>query len=90
MAKEIEIEEITAALPIMIRTSGWFYIEAAKALTEDFGAEGERTVRRWLRRWGQWRGRELRRGHMALGLPMMPHLPPKFLTARQEKMKSAV
>lgn len=70
MAKEITIEEITAALPRMIRASGWFYMEAAKALTEDFGAEGERTVRRWLRRWGQWRGRELRKGHMALGLPI--------------------
>jgi len=70
MTKEITIEEITAALPIMIRASGWFYMEAARALTEDFGAEGERTVRRWLRRWGQWRGREMRKGHMALGLPI--------------------
>jgi len=70
VAKEITIEEITTALPVMIRASGWFYMEAARALTEDFGAEGERTVRRWLRRWGQWRGRELRKGHMALGLPI--------------------
>jgi hypothetical protein len=29
VTKEITIEEITAALPIMIRASGWFYMEAA-------------------------------------------------------------
>jgi L-2-amino-thiazoline-4-carboxylic acid hydrolase len=70
MADAITTEEVTAAFPRMIRASGQFYMDAAQVLIEDFGTEGERIVRHWLRRWGQWRGRELRKGHIALGLSL--------------------
>lgn len=70
MDKKVNLEEITAVLPRMIRASGRLYMEGTKALVEDFGPDGEQAVREWLRRWGIWRGRELRKGHMALGLPI--------------------
>ena len=67
MDKEITLEKITTALPRIIRASGRLYMEGTKTLIEDFGPDGEQAVREWLRRWGKWRGRELRKGHMALG-----------------------
>jgi hypothetical protein len=70
MEKKIALTDITAALPRMIRASGRLYMHGTQTLIEDFGAEGEQAVREWLRRWGLWRGRELRKGHMALGLPI--------------------
>jgi len=64
------IETIVAQMPRLLRTLGRIYMAGTKTLLEDFGAEGEKMVRQWIRRYGAWRGRELRKGHMALGLPI--------------------
>jgi hypothetical protein len=64
------IEAMVAQMPRLLRTLGRVYMAGTKALLEDFGAEGEKMVRQWIRRFGTWRGQELRKGHMALGLPI--------------------
>jgi hypothetical protein len=54
----------------MIKTAGWLYMAGASTLVEQYGADGQKSVREWLRNWGDWRGKELRKAHMALGLPI--------------------
>lgn len=54
----------------LLRTQGLIYMAGAKVLIEEFGHAGEDSVRQWIRRYATWRGRELRKGHMAMGLPI--------------------
>ena len=64
------IEIMMEQMPRLLRTLGRIHMAGARALVEDFGPEGEKSTRQWIRRYGAWRGRELRKGHMALGLPV--------------------
>lgn len=70
MSKEITTEELTSAMPRMLRVAGRLHMAGASTLIKDFGPEGELILRQWIRRFGLWRGREMRKAHMALGLPI--------------------
>ncbi len=64
------LDELRGILPRMIKTAGRLYMIAASTLVDQYGPNGEKAVREWLRNWGDWRGKELRKAHMALGLPV--------------------
>jgi len=68
MDKEVNIEEMTTVMPRVLRTAGRLHMVGASALIEEFGEDGEFMLRQWLRRFGYWRGKEMRKAHMALGL----------------------
>ena len=70
MAEKSSVKTMMAQMPRLLRTLGRIHMAGAKALVEDFGPEGEKSVRYWIRRYAVWRGHELRKGHMALGLPI--------------------
>ena len=70
MTENHTLEKMNRHLPRLMRTQGIIYIAGAKELIGDFGHAGEESVRQWIRRYATWRGRELRKGHMAMGLPI--------------------
>lgn len=70
MRKDVTLEEIVAAMPRKLRVAGLLHMVGAGTLVEEFGPDGETTLRQWLRRFGFWRGREIRKAHMAIGLPV--------------------
>lgn len=61
---------MNALLPMIIRSSGWMFLESAKYLDENFGLEGRNILRKATRDVGTWRGNQLRKAHKALGLPI--------------------
>jgi hypothetical protein len=64
------LDELRNVLPRMIKTSGWLYMIGASTLVKEYGPDGEMAVREWLRTWGDWRGKQLRKAHMAIGHPI--------------------
>ena len=70
MNVEHTLEELCGILPRLIKTSGRLYMIAVSTLVDQYGPDGQKAVRKWLRNWGDWRGKELRKAHMALGLPV--------------------
>ena len=63
-------EKIVSRVPALMRSQGVVFMTGTKSLIDDFGFEGEKTARQWIRRVGTWRGSELRKAHMALGFPI--------------------
>lgn len=59
--------ELDEALLRQLKTLGRFYLNLVQATLDHFGDKGEMTIRRSVRRFGHWRGREMRDAHSALG-----------------------
>ncbi len=70
MKNESSYEKIVSRLPALMRAQGVVFMTGTRALIDDFGFEGEKTTRQWIRRVGTWRGHELRKAHIAMGLPI--------------------
>lgn len=70
MVEKKSIDTMIEQMPRLLRTLGRVHMAGTSALVKDFGPEGEKSVRQWIRRYAIWRGHELRKGHMALGLPI--------------------
>ena len=68
MAERISVDTMMSQIPRLMRTAGRVYMAGTRSLLENFGPEGEKSVRQWIRRFATWRGHELRKAHMALGL----------------------
>jgi hypothetical protein len=64
------MEELTQALHRIERIDSFFYYHLVTATLNHFGADGEMTVRQATRRYGRWRGTEMREAHLALGKPI--------------------
>ena len=63
-------KDLVRQMPRMLHTLAWLYVAISNNLVSRFGAEGGKSTRRWLRQVAKWRGTELRKAHMALGLPV--------------------
>ena len=64
---ETTINEIT---PPLYDMESMFWVVVAPDLYEKYGVVGERAARTWLRRHANWRGRQIRKGSQALGVPV--------------------
>ncbi len=67
---DISVEQVSFLMPRILRICGRLHMVGASTLVNNFGPDGELMVRQWLRRFGFWRGKEMRKGHMSLGLPI--------------------
>lgn len=65
-----DIEAAWKSLKRSNRLVGGRYATAARVLVEQFGSDGEDTIRAAMRAWGALRGDILRREHLAKGLPV--------------------
>ncbi len=65
-----DMDRIVAQMPRLMRTLGRLHLHGSRVLVEDFGKEGQGSLRQWIRRYATWRGHELRKAHMALGIPI--------------------
>ncbi len=64
----LSIEDMVDGMQRLLRTSARMYMCLTRATLDAFGQDGEMTVRRGLRAYGEWRGSEMRQAHHALGL----------------------
>jgi hypothetical protein len=62
------IADMVDGMQRLLRTSARMYMCLTRATLDAFGRDGEMTVRRGLRAYGEWRGSEMRQAHHALGL----------------------
>ena len=67
---QTSMEELKEALYRIERIDSLFYYHLVTATLNHFGTDGEMTVRHATRRYGRWRGNEMRQAHLALGKPI--------------------
>ena len=65
--EQIDMTEVRSALRAILQSGARLYMHFARETLATFGAAGGMTVRDHLRRYGQWRGTEMREAHNALG-----------------------
>jgi hypothetical protein len=64
---EIDVEEIRRPLHVLLQCGARLYMHFARETLAGLGEAGGMTVREHLRRYGHWRGSEMRQAHHALG-----------------------
>ncbi len=68
-------EQLAADSVRSMRTHALLYYAISKYLVENYGFEGGRAVRLWMRKHSNWRGTEMRKAHTHLGMPIdMEHI----------------
>lgn len=68
MPNDLQLEEMIAAMKRLLKISARMYMHLTKATVKRFARPGEMTIRLGLRRYGYWRGIEMREAHHAMGL----------------------
>jgi len=68
MPQGLKLEPMVEDIQRLLKVGARLYMCMANATLEKHGREGEMPVRLGLRAYGQWRGREMREAHHALGL----------------------
>jgi hypothetical protein len=63
-------DSLVKSIRSLLQTGSAMYMFITEKTIAKFGFEGERAIRRHLRAYGKWRGREMRLAHQALGLPI--------------------
>lgn len=63
-------ETLVGNIRTLLQTGAAMYMYVTEKAIAKFGFEGERAIRKHLRAYGKWRGREMRMAHQALELPI--------------------
>jgi hypothetical protein len=62
--------QLVEKMPPLLQNQAIIHMVMTELAVKEFGRRGEEAARSWCRKFGHWRGKEMRKGHQAMGLPI--------------------